>query len=394
MTRFPHPRLAWLAPALLALAACAHAPAAREPVPSAAPMAATASVDAATANGVVDGSAPVALPTDGQAAAATIDDNPAMADAGVEAVAAGDAAVDGAEVDGAEVDGAEVAGAAVDGLPVDATAGSDDADPRTDAERDFDALYGAQSADPFADPSLPAPATLPQSYDPWEGFNRRMHGFNNVVDRRVARPLAKAYVAVAPRPVRLGVSNFFHNLGQPVSALNALLQGKPKQAAQSFGRFVLNSTLGIAGIFDPASDAKLPNRSEDFGQTLGVWGWKQSRYVEVPLFGPRTVRDLFGMVGDAPLAPLRGIEQDKTRVFLQGLQLVDLRTQLLALDGMREGAADDYALLRDSWLQRRNYQIFGDRQLEQDDTLPDYLREENNPTVPIDAIPVTPMDMP
>jgi len=206
--------------------------------------------------------------------------------------------------------------------------------------------------------------------------------------------LAKAYVAVAPRPVRLGVSNFFHNLGQPVSALNALLQGKPKQAAQSFGRFVLNSTLGIAGIFDPASDAKLPNRSEDFGQTLGVWGWKQSRYVEVPLFGPRTVRDLFGMVGDAPLAPLRGIEQDKTRVFLQGLQLVDLRTQLLALDGMREGAADDYALLRDSWLQRRNYQIFGDRQLEQDDTLPDYLREENNPTVPIDAIPVTPMDMP
>ena len=386
MTRFPHPRLAWLAPALLALVACAHAPAAREPVPSTAPMAASpASVDAATANGVVDGSAPVALPTDGQAAAATIDDNPAMADAGVEAVAAGDAAVDGAEVDGAEV-----AGAAVDGLPVDATAGSDDADPRTDAERDFDALYGAQSADPFADPSLPAPATLPQSYDPWEGFNRRMHGFNNVVDRRVARPLAKAYVAVAPRPVRLGVSNFFHNLGQPVSALNALLQGKPKQAAQSFGRFVLNSTLGIAGIFDPASDAKLPNRSEDFGQTLGVWGWKQSRYVELPLFGPRTVRDTFGMVGDAPLSPLRQVEADKIRIPIQGLQLVEVRAQLLSTDSLRAGAEDDYALVRDAWSQRRDYQIFGDRLAPGEEGLPDYLLEENNPTVPVDAIPVMP----
>jgi len=379
MTRLSLPRLAWLAPALLVLAACAHAPAARDTVPPEAPVAATPAVDAETADVAVDGSAPAASATDGQATAANFD---------------GSSAVDDADVEGSAVDGAAIEGAAIDAVPADAMAITNGTDPRTEAERDFDALYGTPSADLVADPGLPAAATLPSSYDPWEGFSRRMHGFNNAVDRRVARPLAKAYVAVAPRPVRLGVSNFFHNLGQPVSALNALLQGKPKQAAQSFGRFLLNSTLGIAGIFDPASDAKLPNRSEDFGQTLGVWGWKQSRYVEVPLFGPRTVRDLFGMVGDAPLAPLRGIEQDKARVFLQGLQLVDLRTQLLAIDGMREGAADDYALMRDSWLQRRNYQIFGDRQLEQDETLPDYLREENNPTVPVDAIPVTPMDMP
>ena len=281
--------------------------------------------------------------------------------------------------------------------PMTATETPDDAsleapatDPRSDAEREYDALYGNQDGN--SDPTLPDPAELEQSYDPWEGFNRRMHGFNNVVDRVIAKPLAKAYIAVVPRPVRLGVGNFFNNLGQPVSVLNSLLQGKPKQAAQAFGRFALNSTLGIAGIFDPASDAKLPNRSEDFGQTLGVWGWKTSRYVELPLFGPRTVRDVFGMVGDSPLAPLRGIEEDKARVFLQGLQLVDVRTQLMAVDSMREGAADDYALLRDAWMQRRAYQIFGDRQLEGDDNLPDYLREENNPTVPIDAIPVTPMD--
>lgn len=265
----------------------------------------------------------------------------------------------------------------------------------TEAERDFAAIYGApepQVYDPIADPNLPEPAALPQSYDPWEKYNRRVHRFNDVVDRRVAKPLATAYVKVVPRPVRLGVSNFFNNLGQPVSAVNALLQGKPKQAGQSIGRFLLNSTLGIGGLFDPATSAKLPNRSEDFGQTLGVWGWKKSRYVELPLFGPRTVRDALGMAGDAPLSPIRPIEEDKVRVFLQGLQLVNVRTQLLSVDRMREGAADDYALVRDAWLQRRNYQISGDSADSDDDAaLPEYLQNnEDNPTVPIDAIPVIP----
>jgi phospholipid-binding lipoprotein MlaA len=264
----------------------------------------------------------------------------------------------------------------------------------TQAELDYAAIYGEPPYNPVYDPTLPAPAQMPKSYDPWEKLNRKVHTFNNAVDRGVAKPLAKAYVKVVPRPMRLGVSNFFHNLGQPISALNALLQGKPKQAAQSMGRFLLNSTLGIGGIFDPASDAKLPNRSEDFGQTLGVWGWKTSRYVELPLFGPRTVRDTFGLVGDGQLSPIRQVEDDKTRVFLQGLQLVDVRTQLFAVDDMRAGAVDDYALVRDAWLQRRNYQIFGDRdrkEQDEDDSLPEYLREDSgNPTVPVDAMPIIP----
>jgi phospholipid-binding lipoprotein MlaA len=261
----------------------------------------------------------------------------------------------------------------------------------TTAEEDFDAIYGTEYAQ-YGDPNLPAPAELPQAFDPWEPFNRRMHTFNNAVDRAVAKPLAKAYVAVVPRPVRLGVSNFFSNLYQPLSAVNALLQGKPKQAGQAMGRFAINMTLGIGGLFDPASDAKLPHISEDLGQTLGVWGWRKSRFVELPLFGPRTVRDIFGMSGEARFGLLRGVEDDKLRIFLQGLQLVDVRTQLLSVDAMREGATDDYALVRDAWLQRRNYQIWGDRQLDDDQSLPDYLREETNPIVPIDAIPVTPMD--
>lgn len=274
-----------------------------------------------------------------------------------------------------------------------AGASTDPSDPRTDAERDFDDIYGVSAYDPVADPTLPAPANVPGAYDPWEKYNRKMHRFNMAVDRAVARPLARAYSKVVPRPIRLGVSNFFNNLGQPVSIINALLQGKPKQAAQSLGRFALNSTLGIGGIFDPATAAKLPNRSEDFGQTLGVWGWKRSRYVELPFFGPRTVRDTFGMIGDAPLSPLRQIERDRIRIPLQGLQLVDVRAQLLPLDSLRDGAEDEYALVRDSWTQRRDYQIFGDRMEKNGDTqLPDYLQDDSNPSVPADAMPMMPTD--
>ncbi|MDH5833285.1 MlaA family lipoprotein [Luteimonas kalidii] len=262
----------------------------------------------------------------------------------------------------------------------------------TQAELDYAAIYGTGPYDPVADPTLPAPAQLPAAYDPWENWNRKVHRFNNAVDRTVAVPLARAYVKVVPRPVRLGVGNFFNNLGQPVSALNALLQGRPKQAGQSLGRFLLNATLGVGGLFDPASAANIPNRSEDFGQTLGVWGWTNSRYVELPLFGPRTLRDTFGLVGDGPLSPIRQVEDDGTRFFLQGLQLVDLRTQLFAIDAMREGASDEYALVRDAWLQRRNYQIQADRRQQDEEELPEYLLDdEANPTVPVDVMPMVPL---
>lgn len=317
----------------------------------------------------------------------------ASAAAEAEAAAIAAAAASNAPVSTEASTPAEVP-AASEAASTAAAADTGQADPRTDAERDFDALYGAQSQDydPVADPTLPAPAALPTIYDPWERYNRKMHRFNNAVDRVIAKPLARAYVRVVPRPVRLGVSNFFNNLGQPVSAVNALLQGKPKQAAQSLGRFALNTTVGIGGIFDPASDAKLPNRSEDFGQTMGVWGWKRSRYLELPLFGPRTVRDAFGAVGDAPLSPLRQVDPDRIRIPLQGLQLVDVRAQLMPTDALREGAEDDYTLVRDSWMQRRDYQIFGDRMDAEDQGLPDYLRDDSNPSVPADAMPMMPTD--
>ncbi|HEY4530047.1 MAG TPA: VacJ family lipoprotein [Luteimonas sp.] len=298
--------------------------------------------------------------------------------------------------DGDHASMAMVAGTdpAVVGQDGSAAAASDDpAVAATQAELDYAAIYGGNVYDPIADATLPEPAAIgTPGHDPWENWNRKVHGFNMAIDRAVAEPLARAYVKVVPRPVRLGVGNFFSNLGQPVGALNALLQGKPKQAGQSLGRFLVNATIGIGGLFDPATRMKIPNRSEDFGQTLGVWGWEQSRYVELPLFGPRTVRDVFGLVGDGQVSPTRQINDDKVRIGLQGLALVDLRTQLFAVDRLREGAADEYALVRDAWMQRRYYQIHGDRiRDDQGGDLPDYLLDdETNPTVPVDVMPIVP----
>jgi phospholipid-binding lipoprotein MlaA len=332
--------------------------------------------------GVRDAAPDAALVVPANEAAPAVGSLPALPDAPGTATAIGPDAVEAGAATAAET--AQTPAAA----PVDGAM----AQGPTREELDYAAIYGGEVYDPVADPTLPAPTQMPVSYDPWEKWNRRVHGFNNAVDRTIARPLAKAYEAVVPRPVRLGVSNFFNNLGQPVTAVNALLQGKPKAAGQAMGRFLLNSTLGIAGIFDPASDADIPRHNEDFGQTLGVWGWKTSRYVELPLFGPRTLRDSFGLIGDAPLSATRQIEDDGTRFFLQGLQLVDLRTQLFAVDAMRAGAADEYALVRDAWLQRRNYQIHGDRNRSAEDGLPDYLLEDDDmPTVPVDVMPVVPL---
>lgn len=224
-----------------------------------------------------------------------------------------------------------------------------------DAEDDFTAIYGQPG-----DASSPATGGVaaPVAFDPWEKYNRRVHAFNMAVDRGLAKPLARGYVAVVPRPVRAGVDNFFDNLGQPVTLVNSLLQGNPRGAANALGRFLVNSTVGIGGLFDVASKAKIPNRGEDFGQTLAVWGWQRSRYLEVPFLGPRTVRDVVGLVGDSRLRPVQYIEDDTTRASLQALQLVALRAKLLSIEGlMRQGAVDEYALFRDMWLQRRSYQV-------------------------------------
>ncbi|MCW2038091.1 MlaA family lipoprotein [Xanthomonas campestris] len=315
-------------------------------------------------------------------AAASASDTAVRDDAAVTAqpAAAGFAAPDALPATAATAPAEPASSAADSGTPGAPTA----------AEDDFDALYGSttpQAGGAAAGPALPGGAP---AYDPWERYNRGMHRFNLAVDRGVARPLATGYTKVVPRPARLGVTNFFDNLGSPLTMVNQLLQGHPVYAVQTLGRFVMNSTLGVAGLFDPASAAGIPRRSEDFGQTLGVWGWRNSRYFELPLFGPRTVRDTFGLGGDIPLSPLRQLDDSGARFALQGLQLVDTRAQLMSLDSLRDQAPDEYALTRDAWMQRRNYQITRDlrSQRKEDGELPDYLREDKDSTVPVDAMPI------
>ena len=273
----------------------------------------------------------------------------------------------------------DVVSSSADAPQDNATANASGTTAPTGAEDDFAALYGGPAPGSEGEDGA---ATAGMTYDPWEKYNRGVHRFNNAVDRTVARPLATAYVNVVPQFARTGVSNFFSNLRSPLTMVNQVLQGHADDAWDTLGRFLMNSTFGIGGLFDPASKAMVPKRSEDFGQTLGAWGWRGSRYVELPFFGPRTVRDVFGLAGDIPLSPMRQIEMDKVRIGLQGLQLVDMRAQLMAVDSLRDTAVDEYALTRDAWLQRRTYQI------EKDLRHGGKRDDDDQPTIPVDAMPM------
>jgi len=203
--------------------------------------------------------------------------------------------------------------------------------------------------------------------DPWEGFNRKMHSFNNAADKFVLRPVAVGYKEITPEPVQVGVSRFFANLSMPVTVVNQALQGRPGDATRSLGRFAVNTTVGIIGVFDPASHFGIPSRDdEDFGQTLAIWGWRDSRYLVLPLLGPSTVRDAVGIVGDQPLSPIGQIQNSGTASGLQALEIVEVRTRLLPIDQFRRDAFDDYVFVRDAWVQRRNHQIQPDLRSDRD----------------------------
>lgn len=202
--------------------------------------------------------------------------------------------------------------------------------------------------------------------DPWEGYNRRIHRFNNAADRYFARPLAIAYDKVTPDPVQASIGKFFGNLREPGTMVNQVLQGRPVRAAQTLGRFLVNTTVGIGGLFDPASRFGMPNYNEDLGQTFGMWGWRNSRYLVLPLLGPRTARDSVSMLGEQPLSPLGYVGSSMAANGLRILQMADGRSRLLPTDDVRKQAVDEYALVRDAWLQRRNRQIDQDRRQPKD----------------------------
>lgn len=195
--------------------------------------------------------------------------------------------------------------------------------------------------------------------DPLEGLNRGIYKFNDVADKAVIKPVAGAYKAVLPSPVRTGVNNFFSNLGTFVTMINDLLQFKFSKAMDDAGRFAINSTFGIAGLVDVASMDSVPKNNEDFGQTLGHWGVGNGAYLVLPILGPSTVRDTGGLVVDTALFdPLGYVEPTRARNGAYILKMVDKRAQYLpASDLLDEAALDPYVFMRDAYMQRRENQV-------------------------------------
>jgi phospholipid-binding lipoprotein MlaA len=208
----------------------------------------------------------------------------------------------------------------------------------------------------------PAPADdtstdATQANDPWEGYNRSMYSFNTKVDKYVMRPIGVAYDKVMPDVVQRRITSFFANLQEPRTMVNQVLQGRPVGAAKTLGRFVVNTTAGVGGIFDPASGLKLDRANEDLGQTLAVWGWEDSRYFVVPLQGPKTVRDFVSGFGDKPLDPTGYIDDSGVSMGVTLLKIGSMRAAALPLDQMRAAALDEYAFVRDMWMKKRKSQI-------------------------------------
>lgn len=209
--------------------------------------------------------------------------------------------------------------------------------------------------------------------DPWEGFNRSVYAFNDTLDRYLLKPTAEGYVYITPLPVRMGVSNFFNNLGDITTVVNDLLQGKFKQAGLDSTRILVNTTVGIAGLIDVSSRIGLQRNDEDFGQTLGYWGVDSGPYLMLPFLGPSTVRDATGRVPEYFLSPMDNVEEDSVRYSLRGLQIVDARSAVL--DAEKMVAGDRYTFLREAYLQRRAFLVrdgalqedFSDEELFMDD---------------------------
>lgn len=200
------------------------------------------------------------------------------------------------------------------------------------------------------------------SDDPLEGYNRAMFGFNEKVDQWVMVPVAQGYDAIAPQPVQTGIGNFFGNLGDLWIGANNLLQGKVTDGLSDAGRFLINSTVGILGLFDVATEAGLEKHDEDFGQTLGKWGVGEGPFFVVPILGPSTVRDALALAVDFRGDPVGRLGDVASRNSLRGLRLVQSRAMLLGVEKtLDEAALDKYLYSRDYYLQQRRYRVFDGR---------------------------------
>ena len=198
-------------------------------------------------------------------------------------------------------------------------------------------------------------------YDPLEGINRAVFGFNNVADRVILEPVAKGYKKLPP-PIQSGVGNFINNLKLPLAAVNQLLQGQGKNAAESTGRFLVNSTIGILGLVDVADNIGLEQKEEDFGQTLATWGVGDGFYIVLPLFGPSNVRDTTGMFMTMMTDPINAYAVNQGEAWAIPMRTaanaIDQRSQIIdEVNALRNNSVDYYAAVRSSYYQNRKAAI-------------------------------------
>ena len=194
--------------------------------------------------------------------------------------------------------------------------------------------------------------------DPWEAYNRKIHSFNMGLDRVILSPVAKGYDIIMPDAPQRGVRNFFKNLAYPVTFINLILQGKFEDSLTATGRFLMNSSVGVLGFFDVATKVDIPKFDEDFGQTLAVWGWKDSRYLVMPLFGPYTARDFIGRGFYGYFHPVSYAVREYNNYIPLVVDLITLRAELLPFQAELDAASDPYVLVRDVWLQNREFKIY------------------------------------
>ena len=208
--------------------------------------------------------------------------------------------------------------------------------------------------------------TMPQAeknVDPWEGFNRKMFAFNKTLDRWILKPVAKTYDFILPDFVQVGIGNFFRNIGEVGNVGNDILQWKWKQAGVDTSRFLVNTTLGVAGLFDVATKMGLEeDEGEDAGQTFERWGIKQGPYVVLPFFGPSTVREAFAKPVDILLDPVTYVDDPDTRLGLSATRIVHQRYELFDDEELLSG--DEYLFIRDAYLQRRQY-LYDDGEIDE-----------------------------
>ena len=190
--------------------------------------------------------------------------------------------------------------------------------------------------------------------DPYENLNRKTYEFNENLDEKIAKPIAELYSKFPP-PIKNGVTNFFNNLEEVDTFINQLLQGKPKESLNDLTRFIINSTIGLAGFIDVASKIGLERHEEDFGQTLGVWGFNSGPYIMIPFLGPSNPRDLLSRPISSFLSGTFAMEDNDVKITLVGIDALETRERLLDAETLIIG--DKYIFVKDAYIQSREYEI-------------------------------------